>query len=119
MAEGNSHSTCGGPWKKAHSRYLGLKFWVKGKIRFGWARLNVNCMYPKAIKATLTGCAYQTIPNKPIIAGKTKGPDEVSVEGANATLTAPTPAPATLGMLAMGSPGLSLWRREESVDAAR
>jgi hypothetical protein len=30
-AEGNSHSTRGGPWKKAHSRYLGLKFWVKGK----------------------------------------------------------------------------------------
>jgi hypothetical protein len=119
MAEGNSHSTCGGPWKKAHSRYLGLKFWVKGKIHFGWARLNVNCVYPKAIRATLTGYAYETIPNKPIIAGKTKGPDEVSVEGANATLTAPTPEPATLGMLAMGSPGLSIWRREESVDAAR
>jgi hypothetical protein len=30
-------------------------------------------VYPKAIRATLTGCAYETIPNKPIIAGKTKG----------------------------------------------
>jgi hypothetical protein len=30
-----------------------------------------------------------------------------------------TPQPATLGLLALGSPGLSIWRREESELAAR
>jgi hypothetical protein len=29
------------------------------------------------------------------------------------TFTAPTSQPATLGMLAMGAPGLSIWRREQ------
>jgi hypothetical protein len=66
------------------------------------------------IKATLTGYAYESIPNKPIIAGRTKGPDEASFEGPNAALTLPTREPATLAALAMGAPGLSIWRREES-----
>jgi hypothetical protein len=114
MAEGNSHSTCGGPWKKAHSRYLGLKFWVKGKIHFGWARLNVNCVYPKAIRATLTGYAYETIPNKAIIAGATKGPDAAEP---TASFNTHNPEPATLGVLAMGAPGLSIWKREELIAA--
>jgi len=63
--------------------------------------------------ATLTGYAYETIPNQPIITGPTKGPEDGSVEAPIASLTAPTPDPATLGLLAMGSPGLSVWRREE------
>ncbi|HXM21759.1 MAG TPA: hypothetical protein VN948_10895 [Terriglobales bacterium] len=115
MADGNSHSTCGGPWKRAHNRYLGLKFWVKGKIHFGWARLNVNCVYPKAIRATLTGYAYETIPSKAIIAGATKGPDGGEP---TASFNTRTPEPATLGMLALGAPRLAIWRREESVIAA-
>ena len=62
--------------------------------------------------ATLTGYAYETIPGKAIIAGATKGPDDAEP---TASLKAPTPAPATLGMLALGAPGLSIWRREESM----
>ena len=82
------------------------------------------------IIATLTGYAYETIPNRPIIAGKTKGkmndkeasPDLLSPDdrGPAASLTNPipdTPQPATLGLLAMGSPALSIWRRKESVGA--
>jgi hypothetical protein len=66
-------------------------------------------------RAKLTGYAYETIPNKPIITGETEGPEEGSVDEANpATLNEPIPKPASLGMLAMGSPGLSIWRREES-----
>jgi hypothetical protein len=71
------------------------------------------------IKATLTGYAYETVPNKPITAGKTKGLDEASIEEPNAALTMSTPEPATLARLAMGAPGLSIWRREESAVAAR
>ena len=32
-----------------------------------------------------------------------------------AVFSAPTPEPATLGLLAMGAPGLSIWRREDAV----
>jgi len=62
----------GGPWKNVRHRYLGLKFLIKGKVHYGWARLNVT-IAGQAVDATLTGYAYETIPNKAIIAGHTKG----------------------------------------------
>ena len=77
-----------GPWTKVSNRYLGLKFKIHGKTHYGWARLTVADQ-GFTLTATLTGYAYETNPNKPIIAGKTKGPDFV-VE------------PATLGRLALG-----------------
>jgi hypothetical protein len=111
-----------GKWTNAGTLYLGLQFNIKGQKHYGWARLNItipngsgNLQYPP-ITAQLTGFAYETIANKPIVAGQTKGPEDV-VEESNASLTAPTPKPATLGLLALGSPGLSIWRREESVGA--
>jgi hypothetical protein len=70
------------------------------------------------VDATLTGYAYETIPNRAIIAGKTKGPDDASVEESNTASTVPAPEPSTLGVLSLGSPGLSIWRREESTVAA-
>src|SRR5208337_1079591 len=36
---------CTGPWAGVSSRYLGLKFVIKGETHFGWARLAVNCPY--------------------------------------------------------------------------
>jgi hypothetical protein len=48
------------------------------------------------------------------IAGATKGPDEAEP---TASLKTRTPEPATLGVLALGAPGLSIWKREESVAA--
>jgi hypothetical protein len=99
-------------WNQRPTRaYLGLKFLIKGKVHYGWARFVTNS---SAGTARLTGYAYETIPGKAIIAGATKGPDEVSLEGANATLTAPTHQPPSLGVLATGSRGLSIWRRKES-----
>ena len=82
---------CYGLWIDAKNRYLGLKFVIKGKYHFGWARLNVDCTSGVGgrITATLTGYAYETIPNKPIIAGKTHGEHE-----------------ATLGRLAQGASGV-------------
>ena len=79
-----------GKWKNVKARYLGLRFQIKGKTHYGWARLNVwwvNGNGP-GITATLTGYAYETIPGKPIIAGQTKGSG--------------TARPATLGELALG-----------------
>jgi hypothetical protein len=81
-----------GPWlnggKGVKHRYLGLKFKIKGRFHFGWARLTVKTTQ-NDFTATLTGYAYETIPDKGIIAGQTKGPD---VEE----------QPATLGRLALG-----------------
>jgi len=107
---------CQGKWNNVQKRYLGLKFTIQGKTHFGWARLNATCVQYK-INALLTGYAYETIPNKSIATGKTKGPcDPDGSEPANpASLTAATREPATLGSLAMGSPVLSIWRRKESL----
>jgi hypothetical protein len=81
-----------GLWRNAENRYLGLKFIVKGKaVHYGWARLSVTVTGndPPIATVVLTGYAYETIPNKPIITGKTHGKDE-----------------ATLGRLALGASGV-------------
>ncbi len=107
--------------KGLKDRYLGLKFMISGQVHFGWARVTVTTS-GKTFTATLTGYAYETVPNKCIIAGKTKGPDEIdnTIGQTNpAALTPPPRAVATLGLLAMGSPGLSIWRREESAEPAQ
>jgi hypothetical protein len=88
-----------GQWMYTQHRYLGLKFMINGQVHYGWARFGLTV--PKSgggIRTTLTGYAYETVPNKPIITGKTKGPDVITLE------------PATLGRLAQGASGMSAWR---------
>ena len=80
-----------GQWKDVRNRYLGFKFAIKAKTHYGWARLNVSFNPTnRKITAILTGYAYETTPNKAIIAGKTKGADDCVDQ------------PATLGRLALG-----------------
>jgi hypothetical protein len=69
-------------------------------------------MYPYEV--SLTGYAYETIPGKGIIAGKTKGPDDAEPTASDMHTT----EQAMLGALALGAPGLSIWRREQSVAEA-
>jgi hypothetical protein len=97
-------------WCKAANKYLGLRFEISGNIHYGWARITTGSQGGH-LKALLTGYAYETIPNKAIIAGVTKGPDDVEP---TASLNTHATEPATLGMLALGAPGLSIWRREET-----
>jgi hypothetical protein len=95
-----------GQWNNVKTRYLGLAFSIQGQIHYGWARLNVSekgCV----ITAVLTGYAYETIPGKPIITGKTSGQTEAS---------AVERIEPTLGLLAKGSIGLDAWRRDENSD---
>ena len=85
-----------GEWlgKSNFQAYLGLKFTIKGKIHFGWARVKVDTLQTQQkFSATLTGYAYETIPGKPIIAGATKDTDVVTVQ---------PNAPVSLGRLALG-----------------
>jgi hypothetical protein len=123
FGRGSSSTYWGDQWgnggKGLKDRYLGLKFFINGKVHFGWARVTVTTS-GKTFTATLTGYAYETIPNKSIIAGKTKGPDaEVAGKQVNATSIAPAPAPQTLGMLALGASGVGFWRRKESDGATQ
>jgi hypothetical protein len=100
-----------GRWDNVNNRYLGMKFTINGQVHYGWARLSVTNLKDKfRITATLTGYAYETIPNKAIIAGAT-GDAEPTASNTQ------TSEPATLGALALGAPGLSIWRRKESVAA--
>lgn len=93
---GGGGSFASGRWVNVINGYLGMQFQIKGKTHYGWARLSVN-VNKTLVTSTLTGYAYETNPNKPIIAGKTKGPD-VAIE------------PASLGRLAQGASALSAWR---------
>lgn len=89
-----------GNWVNASGKYLGLKFTIHGKTHYGWARLTIRWANYQ-LNATLTGYAYETIPNKSIIAGRTKGPD-VTVE------------PVTLGHLAQGASAVPAWRVKQT-----
>jgi len=106
--------------KGVNNRYLGFRYVVNGKIHFGWARVTITWANTKSNYpiGTLTGYAYETIPNKAIIAGQTKAPNDVVEEPNPVSFTAPAPKPAALGLLALRSPGLSIWRREESAGSA-
>ena len=95
-----------GPWaakgKGVRNRYLGLKFVVHGEVHYGWAKLSVTLGHRRQtddVIGTLTGYAYETIPNKAIVAGKTKGTDVVTVQ------------PTSLGHLARGAPAIPVWKK--------
>jgi hypothetical protein len=110
------YSNCHGPWSTATGGYLGFKFLIKGKVHYGWARLTgFRLQFGSWF---LEGYAYETIPNKPIKAGATKGNGDERIDGPDALLVAPAPKPATLGALATGASGLSSWRQKESVSVA-
>jgi len=109
MAFDEFEGTTYGPWLRLKQAYLGLKFVIKGKVHFGWARVNLTATGRLVINATLTGYAYETTPGKPIIAGKTNGSDEVASIGQ----LNPASQPASLGLLARGATGLVAWRRRE------
>jgi hypothetical protein len=91
----------GGKWSDRANEYMGIKFMIAGKPHFGWLRLTV-----KNETATITGYAYETIPNKSINTGTVTGPEKAT---AAESLT-PATLPATLGLLARGTDGLAVWR---------
>lgn len=90
------------------NRYLGVRFSSKGETHYGWIRLTVTIPSdPRdSMTGTITGYAYETVPNKPILAG-TAG---LSTKAEN---DSPASGRPSLGMLAAGADGMPLWRREE------
>jgi hypothetical protein len=67
---------------------------------------------------TLTGYAYETVPNKPILAGQMSGSEVASTVDPKEILTPARPS-ATLGALALGFDSLEIWRREEEVGMSK
>ena len=101
----------GGEGYGVSNRYLGLKFKINGQVHYGWARLS---MYSWGTwTATLTGYAYETIPNKPIKAGQEQEGEDSVGQADPAALTQPDQTPATLGRLARGAQAVRLWRRRQ------
>jgi hypothetical protein len=94
MAVGDSQAShVSGSWVNVTNRYLGVKFNIRGETHFGWVRMTVQTQGGLTINATLTGYAYESLPNTPITAGKTSGPADA--ESSNVTA-------GTLGSLASG-----------------
>lgn len=87
-------SSCFGLWKNVSDRFLGLKFRITGKVHYGWASLDVTCANIQ-VTGTLTGYAYETKPNTPILAGQKKEAE-----------TAPGRVGSGLGQLARGAVGM-------------
>jgi hypothetical protein len=91
------------PWNSESPRYLGVKFVdTKGNLHYGWVRVSISG------GVTITGYAYETVPNKIITTGVTTGAaDDARLMEPTDSL-APGSAPASLGMLALGARGW--WR---------
>lgn len=109
---GYNHSTRRfvGKWGiHQRNRYLGVKFLIDGKTHYGWVRLTVSTSGPRSLVGTITGYAYETVANKPIDAGTAAISTEVQIPPKTERQAGPS-----LGSLASGSEGLTLWRREET-----
>jgi hypothetical protein len=105
---GNTFSSSNGLWLHAKNRYLGVKFSINGETHYGWARLNATAGF-----ATLTGYAYETVPDKPIPAGVFEtAPPESGVNSGEDARKKLNSVPASLGVLARGAEGMAKARTQ-------
>jgi hypothetical protein len=101
--------------------FLGVRFLIDSKPHYGWIRLTVTTNkqpHGPVIAAKITAYAYETLPNKPILAGAGAGTAVVTAQP-TAEVQVPqdsrSQGKTSLGMLALGADVLSLWRREETL----
>jgi hypothetical protein len=69
-----------GLWRNENNKYLALEFKINGETHYGWARFSVQSSFAEGVVGTLTGYAYETIPNKPIRAGQQSGGTDASFD---------------------------------------
>jgi hypothetical protein len=101
-----------GPWNNVQGRYLGVSFKIAAETHYGWVRMSVSD--PRNLMVLISGYAYETVANQPLLAGQTSGGAEDDALSKHPS----EPVFASLGTLAAGSYGLLLWRRKESDLAA-
>lgn len=87
-----------GTWRN-ETGYLGFRFLINGQYHYGWASLGVF-VGPGYYHAGANDVFYNSVPDQPILAGQTESPE---------------PSTATLGLLALGSLGLALWRHRKHI----
>jgi hypothetical protein len=90
---------------------MGVKFQLNGKTHYVWVRLNIETTSnPNGppLTASITEYAYESVANKTIKAGATTSTAEVPTENTQKQVG------PSLGMLAAGSNGMPLWRREQN-----
>ena len=109
------------PFANTNDRFLGLKFTLNGQVYYGWAGFSAVTADGErvTVTATLTAYAYETLPNTPIYAGQSSDTPSESRQ-LPASGGPPNTAklqPATLGVLALGSLGLDVWRKREAPEA--
>jgi hypothetical protein len=98
---GTYKSRSRGNWRNVTDRYMGIKFSINGQTHYGWARLTVKIEH--GISATLTGYAYETVADKPILIGNGRlRSEETSVNTVGNSLGS---GPQGLGSLALGAQG--------------
>lgn len=100
-----------GPNLKDH--YLGVRFQINGKTHYGWIRLSVTMDLQQNapfMSAKITAFAYETVPNKAILAGTAKKPTTEVQPPENIN----SQGGPSLGMLGRGADALQMWRREEA-----
>jgi hypothetical protein len=106
-----------GQWKQITRGFLGLKFTIQGEIHYGWARLNIT-VTNRGVYAAVTGYAYESVPNTPIITGKEKGSTKKNkTRAGTASLDTSRSDPASLGLLARGALGLDVWRKRNATSS--
>jgi hypothetical protein len=105
-----------GPWINVQQKYLGLKFLINGQTHYGWARFTVHQVTYCKMRAELTGYAYESDANTPIVTGQTSDAEPLG------QLLSPAPSQqadlstaGSLGDLALGAPSLAAWMRKEDV----
>jgi len=98
------------PWtgKGNTGGFTALKFMISGEIHYGWAHVVLTSTGP-----VLRGYAYETAAGVSIEAGAIKDKQEADASHAP---DLPGPQPASLGMLALGAPGVAVWRRPEEMN---
>jgi hypothetical protein len=88
-----------GKGRKFTGPYLGFKFLIDGEVHYGWARVNVQANFLN-VTATLTGYAYESVANRPILTGFTHGSVDASSDASQQTQP---PVAGSLGRLAAGA----------------
>lgn len=91
---------CLGLFKNVQSKYLGVRFSLSGETHYGWVELSTQCYAGDGIAqvyGTITGYAYNTIPNETITTGAKFRSQTASEQ------TKPLPRPGTLRALSLGA----------------
>jgi hypothetical protein len=116
-----------GNFQFGQANYFGFKFSVAGQVHYGWVRLSVTLgrgLDGKAVFTKIESYGYEASPNTAIAAGSCTASAEKSKANASSETHASdqaagvvsgvreVAAPAALGLLALGSEGLPLWREK-------